>query len=46
MIRRAAAAQAVPALAAGGAREHKDGYIRFKSLVLLTGFNDPRAPSR
>jgi HEAT repeat protein len=24
-------------------QEHKDGYIRFKSLVLLTGFNDPRA---
>ena len=41
VIRRAAAAQAVPALLQS-AREHKDGYIRFKSLVLLTGFNDPR----
>ena len=40
-IRRASAAQAVPALLQA-AREHKDGYIRFKSLVLLTGFNDPR----
>jgi HEAT repeat protein len=40
-IRRAPAAQAVPALLQA-AREHKDGYIRFKSLVLLTGFNDPR----
>ena len=40
-VRRAPAAQAVPALLQA-AREHKDGYIRFKSLVLLTGFNDPR----
>ena len=22
--------------------EHADGYIRFRSLTLLTGFNDPR----
>jgi HEAT repeat protein len=40
-IRRTPAAQAVPALmqAAG---EHADGYVRYRSLVLLTGFNDPR----
>lgn len=42
VVRRAPAAQAVPALL-DAVREHKDGYIRFKSLVLLTGFNDPRA---
>ena len=41
-VRRAPAAQAVPALieAAGG---HADGYVRFRALVLLSGFNDPRA---
>ena len=41
-VRRAPAAQAVPALidAAAG---HKDGYVRFRALVLLSGFNDPRA---
>ena len=40
-VRRAQAPQAVPALlqAVG---EHKDGYVRFRALVLLTGFNDPR----
>ena len=40
-LRRAPAAQAVPALlqAAG---EHADGFIRFRALTLLTGFNDPR----
>jgi HEAT repeat protein len=34
-------AQAVPALlqAVG---EHADGYVRYRALVLLTGFNDPR----
>ena len=42
VVRRAAAAQAVPALLEA-VQGHKDGYIRFKSLVLLTGFNDPRA---
>ncbi len=42
VVRRAPAAQAVPALLAA-VRDHPDGYIRFKSLVLLTGFNDPRA---
>jgi HEAT repeat protein len=41
-VRRAAAAQAVPALieAASG---HADGYVRFRALVLLSGFNDARA---
>ena len=42
VIRRAPPAQAVPVLLQA-VQEHKDGYIRFKSLVLLTGFNDPRA---
>ena len=41
VVRRAPAAQAVPALLRA-AQEHADGYVRFKSLVLLTGFNDPR----
>jgi hypothetical protein len=41
-VRRAPAAQAVPALieAASG---HADGYVRFRALVLLSGFNDARA---
>jgi len=40
-IRRAPAAQAVPALlqAVG---EHAEGFVRFKALTLLTGYNDPR----
>jgi hypothetical protein len=42
VIRRSAAAQAVPALLQA-VNEHKDGFVRFRSLVLLTGFNDPRA---
>jgi HEAT repeat protein len=41
-VRRAPAAQAVPALLAA-ASEHPDGYVRFRALVLLSGFNDPRA---
>jgi HEAT repeat protein len=41
-VRRTAPAQAVPALLRAVA-EHKDGYVRFRSLVLLSGFNDPRA---
>ena len=41
-IRRAPAAQAVPALLEAAAT-HKDGFTRFRALVLLTGFNDPRA---
>jgi HEAT repeat protein len=40
-IRRTAAAQAVPALLQA-ASEHPDGYVRYRALVLLTGFNDPR----
>jgi HEAT repeat protein len=40
-IRRTASAQAVPALLQAAA-EHADGYIRYRALVLLTGFNDPR----
>ena len=41
-VRRAAAAQAVPALIEAAAG-HTDGYVRFRALVLLSGFNDPRA---
>jgi len=41
-VRRAPAAQAVPALIAA-ARDHADGYVRFRALVLLAGFNDSRA---
>ena len=40
-IRRAAATLAVPALTTAVAK-HPDGYVRFRSLVLLSGFNDPR----
>jgi HEAT repeat protein len=40
-IRRTAPAQAVPALLRTVA-EHADGYVRYRALVLLTGFNDPR----
>lgn len=41
-VRRTAATQAVPALLQAVA-EHTDGYVRYRALVLLTGFNDPRA---
>jgi HEAT repeat protein len=41
VVRRTAAAQAVPALLQTVA-EHRDGYVRYRALVLLTGFNDPR----
>jgi HEAT repeat protein len=41
-VRRAPAAQAVPALIQA-ASSHTDGYVRFRALVLLSGFNDPRA---
>jgi hypothetical protein len=41
-VRRATPAQAVPALL-HAVQDHEDGFIRFRSLVLLTGFNDPRA---
>src|SRR5438067_547598 len=40
-VRRTSAAQAVPALLET-VGEHKDGYVRYRALVLLTGFNDPR----
>ena len=38
-VRRVAAPQAVPALTAA-ALKHRDEYVRFRALVLLTGFND------
>jgi HEAT repeat protein len=41
-VRRASAAQAVPALM-DAASSHTDGFVRFRALVLLSGFNDPRA---
>ena len=40
-IRRAAAAVAVPALLEA-VEGHADSYVRFKALVMLSGFNDPR----
>ena len=40
-VRRTVAMQAVPALLQTVA-EHADGYVRYRALVLLTGFNDPR----
>src|SRR5438067_1697883 len=40
-VRRTATAQAVPALLQA-VTEQGDGYVRYRSLVLLTGFNDPR----
>jgi HEAT repeat protein len=42
LVRRSEPAQAVAALLQA-INEHKDGFVRFRSLVLLTGFNDPRA---
>ena len=41
-VRRAAPAMAVPALI-DAATGHVDGYVRYRALVLLSGFNDPRA---
>ena len=43
-VRRAQATIAVPALI-DAVTSHKDGYVRFRALVLLSGFNDPRAKS-
>jgi HEAT repeat protein len=40
-VRRAPPAQAVPALM-DAVRTDADGYVRFRALVLLSGFNDPR----
>src|SRR3954465_12187931 len=41
VVRRTASAQAVPALLQA-VTDHADGYVRYRALVLLTGFNDPR----
>jgi HEAT repeat protein len=40
-VRRTPQSQAVPALLQT-VGEHTDGYVRYRALVLLTGFNDPR----
>jgi HEAT repeat protein len=40
-VRRTPLAQAVPALMQS-VSDHADGWVRYKSLILLTGFNDPR----
>ena len=40
-VRRADVAMAVPALIEA-VSSHADGYVRFKALVVLSGFNDPR----
>jgi HEAT repeat protein len=40
-IRRTETGQAVQVLLQT-VREHGDGYVRYRALVLLTGFNDPR----
>lgn len=41
-VRRAAPAEAVPTLIAAVVDEKADWYVRFRALVLLSGFNDPR----
>lgn len=38
-VRRASSAEAVPLLTAA-VKNHKDSYVRFRALVLLTGFDD------
>jgi HEAT repeat protein len=40
-VRRTPGSQAAPALLRA-IDTHADGYVRYRSLVLLTGFNDPR----
>jgi HEAT repeat protein len=40
-VRRADAGMAVPALI-DAVNSHADAYVRFKALVVLSGFNDPR----
>lgn len=42
-IRRSPPAQVVPALI-NAVDSHHDGYVRYRALVLLTGFNDSRTP--
>jgi HEAT repeat protein len=44
LVRRTPGSQAVPALLQAVAT-HDDGYVRYRALVLLTGFNDPRTRS-
>jgi HEAT repeat protein len=41
LVRRAPAAVAVSALTQA-IENHRDGYVRFRGLVILSGFNDPR----
>src|SRR5580704_14623270 len=41
-VRRAATAVAVPALTRA-VRDHADGYVRYRALVLLAGFGDASA---
>ena len=43
VVRRTDAGIVVPALLEA-ARAHADGYVRFRALVLLTGYADPRIP--
>jgi hypothetical protein len=42
-IRRVAGAQAVPALVEA-ARTHRDEFVRYRALVLVTSFNDRKTP--
>src|SRR5215475_1421693 len=44
LIRRTPGNQAVPALIKA-VRTHEDGYVKYRALVLLTGFNDPDTAS-
>ncbi len=41
-VRRSPAAEAIPLLASA-ARSHKDGYVRYRALVLLAGFGETTA---